>query len=239
MKSKNLVSLFVALIFLVLSTTGLLIYFGQSSHAVDHIHAWFGILFFSAAVFHIVNNWPSLKAYTKDRKTGGIQREFFLPALVAIVFTAGIGTNLPVFDQLANAGKQLFRGDKPRKGGPPSQAEVDSIARATETAFTTAYSTSDTATLSKILAKHAPFHTESGTILTGPDALNTLSTLTKNTVQQAASIDDNLIMVYGTLSHATKPDNRMYTHLLKKQDNAWQIAAVQTARPISAVATNP
>ncbi|MCY7359767.1 MAG: DUF4405 domain-containing protein [Rudanella sp.] len=42
---------------MVLSITGLQIYFGQGNHFVEHTHAWFGVLFFSAAVFHILNNW--------------------------------------------------------------------------------------------------------------------------------------------------------------------------------------
>ena len=72
MKSKNLVSLFVAAIFLVLATTGLLIYFGQGSHIVDHTHAWFGMLFVTAAIFHIVNNWSSLEGYSRNRRTGSL-----------------------------------------------------------------------------------------------------------------------------------------------------------------------
>lgn len=119
MKKKNLVSLSVSVSFLVLSVTGLLIYFGQGAHAVEHIHAWFGILFVAAAIFHIANNWTSLQAYTRSRVNGAIQREFVIPALIAVVFAAGIGFDIPPFDQLANAGKKLFQGDKRREAGPP------------------------------------------------------------------------------------------------------------------------
>lgn len=115
MKSKNLVSLSVALVFLGLSVTGLLIYFGFKAHAVDHIHAWFGILFVAAAVFHIVNNWSSISAYTKDRKTGGIRREFTIPALFALVFAGGIGFDVPPFNALANMGKRVLGGGQPKK----------------------------------------------------------------------------------------------------------------------------
>lgn len=128
MKQKNLVSLMVAAVFTVLSVTGLLIYFGQSNHTVDHTHAWFGMLFFTAAVFHIINNWASIKGYSTDRRTGGIKRELVIAALVAVVFTGGIAADLPVFKDLANAGKKMFRPEKPPQRGMP-KAVVDSIAR--------------------------------------------------------------------------------------------------------------
>ncbi len=117
MKSKNLVSLSVSLVFLTLSITGLLIYFGFKAHAVDHIHAWFGVLFVGAAIFHIINNWSSITAYTKDRKTGGIRREFTIPALIALVFAAGIGFDVPPFGALANMGKRVLGGNRPKRDG--------------------------------------------------------------------------------------------------------------------------
>lgn len=127
MKSKNLVSLSVAAVFAVLSVTGLLIYFGQGNHTIDHTHAWFGILFFSAAVFHIVNNWASLKGYSTSRKTGAIQRELILPAVIVLVFVVGIAADLPVFKDLANAGKKAF-GPK-REKREMAKTTIDSIAR--------------------------------------------------------------------------------------------------------------
>lgn len=128
MKSKNLVSLSIAAIFAVLATTGLLIYFGQSNHTIDHTHAWFGILFFSGAVFHIVNNWPSLKGYSVSRKTSQIQRELILPSVVVLIFVVGIAADLPVFKDLANAGKKAFGPKRPPKEGL-SKVAIDSIAR--------------------------------------------------------------------------------------------------------------
>jgi Domain of unknown function (DUF4405) len=132
MKAKNLVSLSVAAVFAVLSGTGLLIYFGQSNHTIDHTHAWFGILFFGAAVFHIVNNWPSLKAYSTDRKAGGVRRELVLPSAVVLLFTLGIALDWPVFKDLANAGKKAF-GPKREKKAALSPVAIDSIARLTLT----------------------------------------------------------------------------------------------------------
>lgn len=115
MKSKNLVSLSVALVFFALSVTGVLIYLGFKNHAVDHIHAWFGILFVAAAAFHIVNNWPSITAYSKDRRTGGVRRELMVPAVVTLLFAGGIGFDIPPFSALANLGKPVLRGTRPKK----------------------------------------------------------------------------------------------------------------------------
>jgi Domain of unknown function (DUF4405) len=231
MKSKNLVSLTVALVFLVLSVTGLLIYFAQGSHAVEHVHAWFGVMFVAAAVFHIVNNWASITGYTKDRRTGGIKREFIIPALIAIVFTGGIAADLPVFGKLANAGKTLVRGDRPRQGGPLSQPAVDSIARATETAYANALSKQDTAAISAVLAKKTAVLAEDGTLRTGADRISAGTELMLPTIDHAEALDDNVIVVQGTSSNAAKTNTLIYTHVLKRQENIWRIAAIQTARP--------
>lgn len=232
MKSKNLVSLSVALVFLVLSVTGLLIYFAQGTHAVEHIHAWFGILFVAAAVFHVVNNWSSIMGYTKNRRTGGIRREFVVPALVAVVFAGGIAADLPIFSKLANAGKTLVRGDKPKPGGPLAQTSVDSIARATETAYANALSKGDTAAVAKILAEKTAMLTEDGTLVSGMTRPTSASEPMLPTVDRAEALDDNVIVVQGTATNAAKTSTIIYTHVLKRQKDAWRIAALQTARPV-------
>lgn len=235
-KSKNLVSLSVALVFLVLSVTGLLIYFAQGSHAVEHIHAWFGILFVAAAVFHIVNNWASIVGYTKDRRAGGIRREFVLPALITALFAGGIAADLPVFGKLANAGKTLVRGDKPRRGGPLAQTAVDSIAHATETAYASAVSNRDTAAIGQVLAQKTAVLTEDGTLRSGADRFMAGSELMQPTIDRAEALDDNVIVVQGTATNAAKTRTLIYTHVLKRQDDIWRIAAVQTAQPAGKLA---
>lgn len=231
MKSKNLVSLSVALVFLVLSVTGLLIYFAQGSHAVEHIHAWFGILFVAAALFHIVNNWPSIVGYTKDRRAGGIRREFVLPALIAILFTGGIAADWPVFGKLANAGKTLVRGDKPKGGGPLTPASVDSIARATEMAYADAVSKGDTAAIGALLGKETTVLTEDGTMRNGADRLTSVREPMQPTIDRAEALADNVIVVQGTATNTARTRTVIYTHVLKRQDDIWRIAAAQTARP--------
>ncbi len=229
-KSKNLVSLSVALVFLVLSATGLLIYFAQGSHAVEHVHAWFGSMFVAAAVFHIVNNWSSLRAYGKDRRTGGIRRELILPALIVVVFAGGIAADLPVFGKLANAGKTLVRGNKPPKDDSLAQAAIDSIARATEGAWARATAKRDTAAMGALLADKTVFFTESGTLLKGNDRLTAIGESMQPAIDRAAAIDDNVIIVQGRATNAAKTKTILYTHLLKREKDVWRIAALQNAR---------
>ncbi len=235
MKSKNLVSLSVAAVFFVLAITGVLIYFGQGGHIVDHTHAWFGILFVTAAVFHIVNNWASIVGYSKNRRTGSIQKELVIPVVIAAVFAAGIGFDLPVFKKLANAGKDLVRGERPR-GGPMPQTTVDSIANAIETAYATAYTKGDTGALAKLLPIKTALLTEAGTILSGSDIQKNIlkrvaPEVIKTKVDRAESLDDRTILVYGTSTNSTTTSPSVFTHLLKEQDRQWTIVAAQRAFP--------
>ncbi|WP_018621766.1 DUF4405 domain-containing protein [Spirosoma luteum] len=235
MKSKNLVSLSVSVVFFVLAITGLLIYFGQGNHVIDHTHAWFGILFFIAAVFHIVNNWSSLTAYARNRRTGGIQKEFILPAVLVVIFAAGIGFDVPVFDKLANFGKGLFRGEKPKQG-PMAQTTADSIAKAVEMAYVAAYNKADTAALATVLPAKTTVMTQAGTMLSGLDIQHNLlkqTTAEKLTakVDKAETITDQLLIVRGTSTSTATTTPTVYTHILKEQDKKWQIVAVQQAYP--------
>lgn len=235
MKSKNLVSLSVAAVFFVLALTGLLIYFGQGTHIVEHTHAWFGILFVMAAVFHIVNNWPSLVGYSKNRRTGSLQKELFLPLLIVAIFAAGIGFGIPVFDKLANAGKELVGGPKPRPE-PMQQTKIDSIANAVETTYARAYTARDTAALATIMPAKTAVLTEAGTMLhradieqdflkrTAPDTL-------KSTVTNAEALDDHLIIVRGNSTSSAVATQSVYMHVLKEQEKTWQIVAAQRAYP--------
>lgn len=164
MKSKNLVSLSVSASFAVLSVTGLLIYLGQGNHTIDHTHAWFGVLFVGAAVFHIVNNWASIKGYSINRREGGIRRELIWPTLLVALFVVGIALDLPVFKDLANAGKQAF-GPKREKKEKLTQTAIDSIARSTVTSrlsvdtqtvrFDTTAALADNVIMAQGTARHA------------------------------------------------------------------------------------
>lgn len=196
MKSKNLVSLSVAAVFTVLSITGLLIYLGQGNHFVEHTHAWFGVLFFGAAVFHIINNWSLIKGYSTDRRRGGIKRELILPVAVVALFVAGTAFDWPVFKDLANAGKNAFRPEKPKKEGL-SKMTIDSIARqmvATRTGANAQSIQFDTTTaLSEtvIVAQGTASSPAAGTAAASTVRFTEVLTLDKNRWKVAAEHLDN------------------------------------------------
>lgn len=114
MKKKNLVSLSIALAFLTLATTGLLLYVKQKPHFVEMTHTIFGLLFISVAIFHIVNNWASLKTYMRDRSTGSIQKELIVSLVVII--TLIILSVTEVLEPVAEFGR-IFA--KPQKKQDP------------------------------------------------------------------------------------------------------------------------
>jgi hypothetical protein len=82
MKKKNLVSLSISLAFLTLSATGLLLYIKKKPHFVEMTHTIFGLLFIAVAIFHIVNNWASLKSYLRDKNNGSIRKELIVSVAV-------------------------------------------------------------------------------------------------------------------------------------------------------------
>ncbi|MDB5275296.1 MAG: hypothetical protein JWR61_251 [Ferruginibacter sp.] len=126
MKKKNIISLSIALAFLFLSVTGLLLYFGLKPEFVTSIHVLLGLIFIGFAFFHIKNNWPSLKVYTKDRKEGGIKKEFLVAAAVVGIFLLGAGFSLPPFGEIQHFGEDLTRGGG-GKGGRMEKASFDKI----------------------------------------------------------------------------------------------------------------
>jgi hypothetical protein len=112
MKKKNFVSLSVALAFLSLGVSGLLLYIGQKPKPVETIHVIFGLTFLGFAIFHIMNNWGSITGYLRDARTGRIKTEFTVALVGCVVFLLGAGFMLPPFEPISEAGKALFRGDR-------------------------------------------------------------------------------------------------------------------------------
>lgn len=103
MKRKNIISLSVAFAFLSLSITGILLYIKQKAHAVEITHTVFGLIFVGFAIFHIVNNWSSITAYSKEKKTGNFQKEFIIAGLVFGLLL--IGTITGFLEPVAEAGR--------------------------------------------------------------------------------------------------------------------------------------
>ncbi len=122
MKNKNLVSLTIGFAFLVMSITGLLLYFNLKFG--ETLHIIFGLIFFGFAIFHIVNNWASITGYSKSRKTQSIQKEFWVAFGIFALFLIGGATEIEPFKTLAHGGKILMGGGKKRQDDKLAFTEV-------------------------------------------------------------------------------------------------------------------
>lgn len=98
MKRKNFISLSLAFIFLFLSISGILMYLKQKAHAVEMAHTIFGLLLVGFAIFHISNNWGSLKLYSKDKVTRSWKKELMLAGVgaIGILVLAATGVLEPI-----------------------------------------------------------------------------------------------------------------------------------------------
>ena len=110
MKNKNLISLTVAIAFFLLATTGILLYIKQKAHFIEMTHTIFGLLFISFAIFHIINNMDSIKAYSKDRKSGSIKKELVVASLITGIILVLSVTE--VLEPVAEFGKIFASGGK-------------------------------------------------------------------------------------------------------------------------------
>jgi|WetSurSiteA1Bulk_404760.scaffolds.fasta_scaffold00754_5 hypothetical protein len=113
MKNRNLISLAVVFGFLSIGLTGILMYFGQRG-GVTTVHVIFGLLFTAVALFHMINNWNSIKLYTRDKQKRSIRKEFILVNVVLLAVLIGAAVNLKPFTALAHAGEELSRGENER-----------------------------------------------------------------------------------------------------------------------------
>src|SRR5882762_6472084 len=68
--ARSLVSLTIAAGFLVLSGTGLLLFFVKHSNRTAAVHTLFGFVFLSVAALHIRNNFRALEGYGYKPKGG-------------------------------------------------------------------------------------------------------------------------------------------------------------------------
>ncbi len=116
MKTKHIISLTIAFCFIVMSITGLFMYFGQKEwHAIETLHILFGVIFLGFAIFHILNNWSSITGYSKNKRENKWQKELIVAASIFGVFLIGGALEVPPFMQMAHGGKQLF-GPKRERG---------------------------------------------------------------------------------------------------------------------------
>lgn len=112
MKRKNIISLTIFISFCALSLTGVLLYFKFKPHFVEITHTLVGLLFTGFAIYHIVNNWGSVSSYTKEKKTGKIQKEFIWASAIAGIVIIGGATE--IFEPIAEFGAILKKGGEKR-----------------------------------------------------------------------------------------------------------------------------
>lgn len=113
MKRKNIISLTIAFAFFILGLSGILLYIKQKPHFVEMTHTIFGLLFISFAIFHIKNNWGSIKNYSKDKVSGSFKKELVVASLIGGVIL--ILSVTEILEPVAEFGR-IFA--PPRKGGP-------------------------------------------------------------------------------------------------------------------------
>jgi hypothetical protein len=126
MKQKNFVSLMMSFAFLAISTTGILFYFDFKPGPVKGIHVLFGLMLIGFAIFHIMNNWGSLKLYMKDKASGSVKKELVIGSALAGVVLLGAGFSIPPFPQIQRFGEDLARGGE--KGRGPGRTMFETLA---------------------------------------------------------------------------------------------------------------
>ena len=112
MKNKNLVSLLMAGVILVLAFTGLWLFGVSHNHLTSGIHLTFGVLFVAVAIFHIKNNWGSLKKYsaktaTEPTSSKKIPKEFLWASGIVAAFLVSAWFELPPLGSLDKASDEL------------------------------------------------------------------------------------------------------------------------------------
>ncbi len=95
-------------IFLVLSISGILMYFTPFEKNIASIHTFFALLFILAMVFHIINNKLPLSNYITGKrhsKLKKLQSPFIL--IIIMLITAGLYFDTPILNKLYSFGNQI------------------------------------------------------------------------------------------------------------------------------------
>lgn len=106
-------SLIVLFSFLVVTVTGLILYYHPSqimslSHAWGGIHTVLSFVLIIGGAFHLKYNWRPMIRYIKGSIVNGMQskRECMAAFLIVIFMVMGTAYNLPVFKNLAHFGPE-------------------------------------------------------------------------------------------------------------------------------------
>ena len=81
---KPWISPFVAITYLVVAVTGLMMMFHFKNGTIFNLHQWLGIFCLVATIFHLANNWRVFTAYFQNKK-------WFAPVIAAIILALVFG----------------------------------------------------------------------------------------------------------------------------------------------------
>lgn len=112
MKSRALVSLFTAFIFIGMATTGVMSYMQKYNDRLSAFHIIFSLCFIILALFHITNNRKPLKTYLTRKGT-----RFLTPAILGLIALIALGITFSAFPfkQIIDFGKTLRKQNELRK----------------------------------------------------------------------------------------------------------------------------
>lgn len=103
MLKRKSVSISIAFVFLILASTGVLMYFKPYDKITSSIHTFFGLAFLLAAALHLKSNWVALKSYSREKKKGAkfpLTKPFVTIILIVSIFLVGLFSSLPPFTSL-------------------------------------------------------------------------------------------------------------------------------------------
>jgi len=139
---RALTSVLIALSFLVLVATGVVLFvsppgrvanwtnwaiLGMTKKDWTALHIWFSVLFLLVAIFHLVFNWRPMLSYFKDRLTRrpGFRGEWLAALAICGAVYAGTRASLPPFSSFLAFNERVKESwDQPQQRAPIPHAEL-------------------------------------------------------------------------------------------------------------------
>ncbi|MGL1886623.1 MAG: DUF4405 domain-containing protein [Reichenbachiella sp.] len=109
MKSRAIVSITIALIFIGMAVTGIMSYFTKYDETLSAVHTIFSLLFVGTALFHIFNNHKPLRNYCMHNKTRIFS--LVLPLVIGCVLVGAL-FSIPPFKNIIEFGKSMRQQDE-------------------------------------------------------------------------------------------------------------------------------
>lgn len=97
---KRYISIILTAVFLVVSITGILMFFMIESHAMNKAHAWLGIAFVAIGIYHLIKNFTPFKNYLKYKSS------FAILILILLLSTWYIN---PKSEELTSPKKEIMK----------------------------------------------------------------------------------------------------------------------------------